>query len=46
MYSENELASKVVDVCFKIHTMYGPASLKVSTRKYSVMNGIKIPFHL
>ena len=24
MYSENELASKVVDVCFKIHTMYGP----------------------
>ena len=24
MYSENELAAKVVDVCFKIHTMYGP----------------------
>ena len=24
MYSENELASKVVDVCFKIHTIYGP----------------------
>jgi len=24
MYSENELAVKVVDVCFRIHTMYGP----------------------
>jgi GxxExxY protein len=24
MYSENELAKKVVDICFKIHTMYGP----------------------
>ena len=24
MYSENEIASRVVDVCFKIHTMYGP----------------------
>jgi GxxExxY protein len=24
MYSENELAAKVVDVCFRIHTMYGP----------------------
>jgi len=24
MYSENELAARVVDVCFKIHTMYGP----------------------
>jgi GxxExxY protein len=24
MYSENELARKVVDLCFKIHTMNGP----------------------
>jgi len=24
MFSENEIAKKVVDVCFKIHTMYGP----------------------
>ena len=24
MYSENELAKKVVDICFKIHTVYGP----------------------
>jgi len=24
MYSENELAKKVVDICFKIHTKYGP----------------------
>jgi GxxExxY protein len=24
MLSENELAKEVVDVCFKIHTMYGP----------------------
>jgi GxxExxY protein len=24
MYSENDLAKKAVDVCFKIHTLYGP----------------------
>jgi GxxExxY protein len=24
MHSENELAAKVVDSCFKIHSMYGP----------------------
>jgi len=24
MYSEDELAKKVVDICFKIHTKYGP----------------------
>ena len=24
MYSENELAKRAVDICFKIHTMYGP----------------------
>jgi len=24
MYSENELAKKVVDICFKIHTKHGP----------------------
>jgi len=24
MYSENDLAKKVVGICFKIHTMYGP----------------------
>ena len=24
MYSENDLAKKAVDLCFKIHTMYGP----------------------
>jgi len=24
MYSEDDLAKKAVDVCFKIHTLYGP----------------------
>lgn len=42
MITENEIAKKVVDLCFKIHTMYGPDLFESVYGEFSVMSGIKI----
>jgi len=44
--NENEIAKLVVDVCFRIHTQYGQVYLKAFTRKYFVMNGVRLEFLL
>jgi hypothetical protein len=46
MYSENDLAKKAVDVCFKIHTLYGPGLFESVYEKYFAMSGIKVQFHI
>lgn len=36
--TENEIATKALDIAFDIHRKYGPGLLKVCMKKSSVMN--------
>lgn len=44
--TENDIATKALDICFDIHRQYGPGLFeKVFMKRFFVTNGIKRVYH-